>query len=243
MRSFLILFFTCCCITTAFAKGEFKVNNPDVAKYEFGRSYISALSYIHNNETRWGKTPPQKLHPHQDDLIIKTSLDYLVRDNANLRIAKNYLYKYLAVPNQLMRKSADTIIVASDKVIAVNDQEKKLWEAWAALRKANQATAIKEREFINTQDDLVMQRKEITKDVIVASSLMSNVLKSADNANEKGHRLALTSKQRIKLQEKLDGFAADMLDWGIKPGQTTMEASVAVIREILEDPLFKAIDE
>ena len=41
----------------------------------------------------------------------------------------------------------------------------------------------------------------------------------------------------------LDSFAKDNLDWGLKPGQSTLAGSIAVIRETLEDSLWISIDE
>ena len=66
---------------------------------------------------------------------------------------------------------------------------------------------------------------------------------SEKNKNDKGHRLAITAQQRQKLLDKLDSFGSDDLDWGLKSGQSTLEGSVAVIREVLEDSIWISIDE
>ena len=73
--------------------------------------------------------------------------------------------------------------------------------------------------------------------------MMTKVLISDKNKNGKGHWLAITAQQRQKLLDKLDSFGGDNLDWGLKPGQTTLEGSIAVIREILEDSIWISIDE
>jgi len=68
-------------------------------------------------------------------------------------------------------------------------------------------------------------------------------LMSDKNQDGKGHLLAITAQQRQKLLDKLDSFGADNLDWGLKKGQSTLEGSIAVIREVLEDSLWVSIDE
>jgi len=90
---------------------------------------------------------------------------------------------------------------------------------------------------------LELQRKEADKNIIQASVLMTKVLISDKNENGKGHLLAISAQQRQKLLDKLDSFGSDNLDWGLKSGQSTLEASIAVIREILEDSLWVSIDE
>ncbi len=225
----------------AHAADEFKLNNPDVKKYEFARSYISALSYLKNIDTRWSKTPPKKIYVNDDFKIIKGSINYLAMDNADLRIAKNYVLPYLNAKNALIRKTADMVAVACDREIGINDTEKALWQKWGDLKVSRQATGPQERQFVREQERLALSRKEADKDIIQASIMLTKVLTSANNP-PKGHQLAITAKQRAKLVEKLDSFGKDVLDWGLKPGQRTLEASIAVIREILEDSMWTCID-
>ena len=68
--------------------------------------------------------------------------------------------------------------------------------------------------------------------------MLTKVLLSQENKDDKGKQLAITAKERNKLLDDLDVYGKDVMDWGIKPGQTTLEASIAVIRELLEDPVF-----
>ena len=233
-----------CLATVSFAENEFKNNNPDGNKYEFTRSYISALSNLVHIDERWTKKDPKKLFPGNDDRVIKASINYLATDNADLRIVKNYLAKYLISPNTFIRKVADIVVVACDNEIALNNQEKILWEKWGDLRAAGQGTRDKEKEFIKRQMEFSFKRKEIDKEIIQASIFMTKVLISAEkNKDTKGRVLAITTKEREKLIAKLDTFGSETTDWGLKPGQKTLQASVAVIREVLEDPLWIAIDE
>ena len=225
------------------AADEFGKNNPDVLKYEFARSYITALSYMKDINVRWNKDAPKKLFAGQKEKMILATLNDLALDSSDLRIIKNYMLKYLTSPNMLMRKVADIVVVSTSREIAVNDQEKLIWEKWYDLIHADQATRPKEIDFVNTQYNMELQRKEYDKDIVRASVLMTKVLISDKNKNGKGYLLAITAQQRQKLLDKLDSFGSDTLDWGLKSGQSTLEGSVAVIRETLEDSLWISIDD
>ncbi len=229
-------------ILPAKAADEFSKNNPDVFKYEFARSYITALSYMKDIDDRWNKDTPKKLFAHQKEKMIKATLNDLALDNSDLRIIKGYLLKYLMSPNMLMRKVADIVVVATSREISINDQEKKLWQNWYNLNLADQVTRPKEIDFVKSQANMELRRKEADKDIVQASVFMTKVLMSEKNKNGKGHRLAITAPQRQKLLDKLDSFGGDTLDWGLKPGQSTLAGSIAVIREILEDSLWTSID-
>ena len=227
----------------AYAADEFSKNNPDIMKYEFARSYITALSYMKDIDDRWNKNAPKKLFADQKEKMILATINDLALDNSDLLIIKNYLLKYLTSPNMLMRKVADIVVVATSREIAINHEEKTLWEKWYDLNAAGQATRPKEIDFVKTQYALELRRKEADKDIVQASVLMTKVLISDKNKNGKGHLLAITAQQRQKLLDKLDSFGSDTLDWGLKPGQRTLEGSIAVIREILEDSIWISIDE
>jgi hypothetical protein len=217
---------------------EFRRHNPDIYKYEFARSYISALSYFANINQRWTRNPPKAKFKGDDIKIIGGSMEYLVQDNADLRVAKNYMGKYFNSPNAMMRKVADIMVSACDRDIALNNQEKVLWQEWLKLKTAKKAGATEEQAFVQAQQAVELQRKETDKTIIQASILMTKVLLSEKNANDKGRILAITKKQRQQLLDRLDGYGKNVLDWGLKPGQSTLNASIAVIREILEDPVY-----
>lgn len=230
-------------VPQAHAADEFSKNNPDFRKYEFARSYITGLSYIKDINDRWGKNAPKKLFADQKNKMILATINDLALDSSDLRIFKHYMAKYLTFPNMLIRKVADTVVVSTSREIAVNDEEKKLWQKWYDLNVAGQVTRPKEKEFIKNQYAFELQRKEIDKDIIQASVLLTKVLISEKNNNGKGHLLAITAQQRQKLLDKLDSFGSDTLDWGLKSGQSTIEASIAVIREVLEDSIWISIDD
>ena len=194
-------------------------------------------------DDRWDKNAPKKLFAHQKEKMIKATLNDLALDSSDLLIVKNYLLKYLMSPNELMRKVANIVVVATNKEIAINHEEKILWEKWYDLNAAGQATRPKEIDFVKTQYAMELQRKEADKNIIQASVLMTKVLISEKNKNGKGHLLAITAQERQQLLDKLDSFGSDTLDWGLKPRQSTLEGSIAIIREILEDSSWISIDE
>jgi len=227
----------------AHAADEFSKNNPDIKKYEFVRSYISALSYMKDIDDRWAKDEPKKLFADQKNKMILASINDLSLDSSDLLIMKNYMLKYMMAPNMMMRKVANIVVVATSRAIAINHEEKTLWEKWYDLNAAGQATRPKEIDFVKTQHALELQRKQADEDIVQASVLVTKILISDKNKNDHGHLLAITAQQRQRLLDKLDSFGSDELDWGVKAGQSTLEGSIAVLREILEDSVWISIDE
>ncbi|MBI4309202.1 MAG: hypothetical protein HY591_02610 [Candidatus Omnitrophica bacterium] len=219
---------------------DFQRHNPDIAKYAFARSYIEALNYVNNINLRWKKASPKELYAGDDVKVMRGYVSYLIKDNMDLRIARNFLTKYLHSENLLVRKTADTFIAACLTHIAINDKEKQVWDQWYAVKSNHLDTPANEKAFLKTQRDLTLKRKETGKKMIEASVLLANVLKSGRNTDEKGHLLAVTSKQREYLLGRLDEFGKDSLEWGLKAGQDHMQASIAVIREVLEDTVYYA---
>lgn len=243
-HAFLLLFFAFATITPGYSQGEsvFAKNNPDVGKYEYARSFIASLTYIKEVRERWHKSTPVKDFKGADDVtLMRGFLSYIIKDNADLRIAKNYLVPYLNSSNALIKKSADTFILGCNTIIAINDKEKQIWDQWNAIKANNLGNRKNETAFLNAQEELALKRKEASKKIIQASILLSKILRSEKNDNEKGKLLAITDAQRKKLNKSLDQLEKENLDWGLKPGQTFQQASVAVIREILEDPIYKTI--
>jgi len=242
-RLLLLCIFSAAIITPVHADDQFTKNNPDGYKYEFARSYITALSYMKDIDERWNKNTPKKLFAHDKLKMILATINDLALDSSDLLIIKHYLLKYLTSPNMLMRKVADMVVVSISREIAINHEEKSLWEDWYDLNREAQATRPKEIEFVKSQYAFELRRKEADKDIIQATVLMTKVLMSDKNKNDKGHLLAITAQQRQKLLDKLDTFGGDYLDWGLKPHQRTLESCVCVIREILEDSIWISIDE
>ncbi len=223
--------------------GNFQKNNPDIGKYEFVRSYISALTYLKNVNERWKKTDGRRVFKGSDITIMRGYVSYLIKDNTDLRIAKNYFSKYLKSANHLIRKVADSFTVACMRLIAINEKEKSIWDQWYAVKGNGLATRANETAFLNAQQELALLRRDAQKSIVEATVLLTTVLKSEHNQNERGRLLAITAKQREKLLKYLDDVGKENLDWGLKPGQDHVQASIAVLREILEDSIYSVVDD
>ena len=237
------IFMTVVRITYADDADEFKSHNPNGQKFEFVRSYVTSLGYFNKILIRWQTENPREKYKGDQKKMMQAYMDYLALDNSELRVAKNYLTKYLSSPNAMMRKVTDMYLSLCETQIDFNIKERGLWQDFIKGKSAqpDQAASL-EKEFVAKQQQLVYERKENFKDLIVVSVLVSKVLMHEDAEKEKSHQLAVTAKQREKLIAKLDDFARDNLDWGVKSGQTVLQASVAAIREVLEDPLWKSLE-
>lgn len=224
-------------------ENQFKKNNPDGRKYDFARSFITSFGYLKATEQRWQKSDEIKGRGNET-AFIQWNLDRLAKDNLDLRIAKNYVTKYFTVPNQLMRKVIDSYAYACDQLINLNVEERELWNHMHQVEKKGEVATEEDQEFVQAQQRLADDRKEILRSIVELSVLMTKVMFSENNEEKKARkRLALTSKQRDKLVRKLDSYAGDNLDWGMKPGQTYLQGAEATIREVLEDPTFLSADE
>lgn len=221
----------------------FKKNNPDIMKYDFSRSYIASFSYLHSLDIRLEEAKTAKSKGTDLD-FIQWNLDRLGKDNMDLRIAKNYVAKYFSVPNPLMRKVIDTYAYSCDQLIELNLQERSLWKQMYEANKNGGVSPEQDQDFVKSQGELADKRKEAMRSIVESSVLLTKLMLS-ENMKEKQikKRLALTSRERDRLIRKLDSYAGDNLDWGMKPGQTYLQGAVATIREVLEDPTFLSADD
>lgn len=244
-RRFVLTLCLILCISSAASAGEsaFKSNNPDGYKYEFARSFIASMAYFQSIEKRLDESGMFS-DTADEKKLIKSNLDRLAKDSLDLRVAKNYMVKYFNAGNPLMRKVVDTYAVVCDGLIDVNHRERELWGQWRQMRKVDEEGNVDLKEFRDAQEQLSNERKEIMRKFVEASVLMAKVLLS-ENTLEKQvkKRLALSTSQRDKLIKKLDSYASDNLDWGMKPGQTFLQGAEAIVREVLEDPSYLSSDE
>ena len=212
-------------------------------KYDFARSFIIGFGYLNAMDQRSEKSKEIKAKGN-DIAFIQWNLDRLAKDNMDLRVAKNYVTKYFNVPNHLMRKVIDSYAYACDGLIALNLEERELWDQIHQVRKKGAVSPEQDQEFVKSQEKLADRRKVVMRSIVEVSVLMTKVLFSEDvHEKQVKKRLALTLKERDNLIRKLDTFAGDNLDWGIKPGQTYVRGAEATIREVLEDPTYLSADE
>ena len=230
-------------ISMADDSAAFKKYNPDGMKYEFARSYIASLAYFNSVDQRWKKSEDIKKKSSHEKFMA-WNIERLIYDNMDIRVAKNYMVKYFNTNNQLMRKVTDSYVYACDQLIEVNLRERAAWEDAKSLEENKEFDASKEKKFLALQETIAASRKEVMKQIVAASVLMTKVLLS-ENTREKDtkKRLALTTAQREKLVDKLDGYAKENLDWNLKPGQTLVQAAEASVREILEDSFYRSADD
>ena len=122
------------------AADEFSKNNPDIKKYAFAHSYITALSYMKDIDNRWHKNASKRFPANQKNKMILATINDLTLDSSDLFIIKDYLIKYLTSPNMLIRKVADMVVVATSREIAINHDEKRMWEKWYNLNITGKVT-------------------------------------------------------------------------------------------------------
>ncbi|MBL8014301.1 MAG: hypothetical protein JNN05_10680 [Candidatus Omnitrophica bacterium] len=221
----------------------FKKNNPDIAKYDFTRSYISSFAYLQSLDKRLQESQNRDSKGNVFK-FIQWNLDRLGKDNMDLRIAKNYVSKYFTVPNPLMRKVIDTYVYACDQLVDVNRLERDLWQKMYEDNKQGEISPQQDKKFLSDQQGLSVRRKTAMVSLAESAALAAKLMLS-ENTKEKQatKRLALTSKERDQLLRKLDTYAGDNLDWGMKPGQTYLQGAIAMIREVLEDPTYLSADD
>lgn len=224
-------------------QGQFKTGNPDGVKYEFARSFIASMAFFQSVEDRLRDSG--KFSDAVDERkLLKWNLERLAKDNLDLRVAKNYMVKYFNAGNALMRKVVDTYAVTCDELIGINHRERELWKEWPKMRKVDEDGNIDLKEFSDAQGLLSDERKSAMRKIVETAVLMTKVLFNEDVREQQVRkRLALTHNQREKLIKKLDDYAGDNLDWGMKPGQTYLQSAQAVVREVLEDPTYLNVDE
>ncbi len=245
MRGFVVLLFLALAYP-AFAAPtgdpnatSFQQYNPDIDKYAFAKSYIASLDYYGRLPRRLAAEMPVADKFADDLRVIETMIDNRTLDNTELRIAKNYLLKYAASPNMLIRKVAYDTAVAYEQNIFLSSRERRLWQAYLRFKQTGRPKEMDEAGFRSQLERLARDRKVSGLAVLEAVMMFKKVLLSArDCPDENCRELALTQAEREKLVRKLDGFAGDNTAWGVKAGQGTFEAAGASAREVLEDELF-----
>lgn len=243
----LSLFFCAFLFAPAFLHAQesdpFKKYNPDGRKFEFAKSYIISLGYLRGVETRWKKADEIKKKDGEAK-FIGWNIERLIMENMDIRIAKNYITKYAGVNNAMMRKVIDSHVLLCDQLVELNRQEREKWEEFKGLKDSGDFDVEKDQKFVKIQEDFAVKRKEPMRGIVENSILMTKVLLDDDTKEKQvKKRLAVTSKERDKLVLKLDAFAKDNYDWGMKEGQTYLQAAEASIREVLEDPAYLSVDE
>lgn len=237
--SFLIILLAFSPSFSGAAENPFKTKNPDIDKYSFTKNFIIGLGYYDRAAERMKEEAGLSEAAISELATIQTFIDNRTLDNTELRIARNYLTRFASSRNGLVRKITEDVTAAYDRLIAISIEERGLWQAFYDFKKNNIDQRIDDQDFIRQQTEIALDKKEIAKELLVSSQLIRVLLLSAQKCSgEDCRHLAITQKEREKLLERLNVFAGDRLSWGMKAGQSTIEACVAAIREVLEDPIY-----
>ncbi|MBF0122103.1 MAG: hypothetical protein HQL21_01680 [Candidatus Omnitrophica bacterium] len=241
-RFIILLVFVSCVFFPSLCGADdnsFKAKNPDIDKYPFVKNFITGLGYYHRVAIRLKAEADMPATAETEMKAIQLFIDNRTMDNTELRIARNYVTQFTSSRNGLIRKLAQDTIVTYDKLIAMSVEERGLWQAFLDFKKQQDSQRIDEGDFIRQQTEIALDKKEVAKGLLEACRIIHTVLLSAEKCeSEECSHLAVTQKERDKLLEKLDAFAGSNMAWGMKEGQSTVEACEAAIREILEDRIY-----
>lgn len=216
---------------------QFKKNNADGEKYNFVKDYLLALDAIEKNEEKFEKWTDY-LGKGNKELTedIKSYIDYLQQSNIHFRLAKNLLNKYKKSENTLIIKSVMLFNEACNGVAQSNNDERKLLSVYYEQIVADIDRELNQTKLFEEQQRIAYQRKEAFK-MILESSLYVKKILISNVPNRYGEfvRLGVTETERKQLIDKLNTFFGTNGQAGMAVGQNILEASVAEIREILED--------
>lgn len=230
--------------SASFALAEeapFKQYNPDIDKYNFAKSFIMGLSYYSRVADRLALEDKDQVNSKPDGQAIRDFIDHRTQDNTELRIAKSYLMKYIDSTNGLIRKVTLDTSAVYEKLLMMSVRERDLWQELERFRLTGRPPDFDEQNFGAQQVLLAREKKEVAKDLIQQTVMVARVLLSAERCDKEDCReLAVTRDERDKLVQRLDTFARGNMEWGLKPGQSTVGACVAALREVLEDSVYQS---
>ncbi len=223
---------------------RFIENNPDGKKYEFVRTYLNALMYFKKNADRQKELPTIDINNLAEAPSVAPIVLALKKDNVNLRIARNLVKKFKTPENGLILKVADLFAKVCDDQMEYNDYDRVLYERIAEIQESGYFEDFYPESFLEAQELLAEQRRASFKELMEASMLINIVLVSPDrNYYGDFYRLGLTRQQRQNLLYKIDDFKGKGFSGGVEEGQTFLQGSVNVIRQILENDSWQVMDD
>ncbi|HLF18017.1 MAG TPA: hypothetical protein VI749_03870 [Candidatus Omnitrophota bacterium] len=249
--AFFVLFFALvlCFVATTFAQeipedaAQFALNNPDGEKYEFVKTYLMGLEYLYQNDQAKKNMSPLSEEKFKDLNALAGEKDRLIMANVNLRIARNLIEKFDRSDNGLMLKVVQLFTRFVNDQVAFNNEERAL------------ITQIYEAVFKEQLDDSMLRlfsegivkinekRKESSLELLEASTLVNKILISHQlNARGRFSQLGVSKDERQRLLGRLQMFEGEAYRGEPRAGQTFLEASIATIRQILEDQAYVSLD-
>ncbi|HBG62459.1 MAG: hypothetical protein A2Y03_07665 [Omnitrophica WOR_2 bacterium GWF2_38_59] len=243
-----VMFVFCACSVFAASYydsvDQIKEFNPDGKKYEFVRDFIHSLSYLQANDDRSKKISGMSFDKLDNVQKGRELISGFVKDNANIRVAKNLLKKYISPENGLMLKVTDLFTEVCDELIVINKSERQLLQDFQEIQEKQELESFDGKEFRDRQRKLASIRRDSLKKLFEASMLVTKVLVSnKEDRFDQLTMLGITSQERKKLLEKLDKFYSKEFDGSLKEGQSFLQASVAVIRDVLMDTTWGLLDD
>jgi len=223
---------------------KFKENNPDGKKYAFVKAYLMGLDYIRKNEQRNKRMSALAMDDLDDPDLVLEFVDNLVKENMNLRVAKNLIKKFETPDNGLILLCVDLFIKACEEQVDINKKEQNLFKDFYELHSTGKVKFDDKKAFINQFLAFEAQRKDSLKMFLEASVLVSKILVS-DQEDQFGNlkKLGITDAQRDKLLFRVDEFYGEGYEGSVRQGQSFLQASISVIREVLEDYRFNSLDD
>ncbi|NLE64987.1 MAG: hypothetical protein GX606_03615 [Elusimicrobia bacterium] len=232
------------CLAGRAEEAPFRIYNADVDKYAFTKAFIMSLGAYRRVDERLEKEGRLVASDLAELDVISAFIDGRTKDNTEIRIAKNYLPRFSSSRNGLVRKIVKTLTEAYDRLLAKSMEERELWQLFYGYKAQGHPADLDEKTFLDGQIVLASERKAAARGVLEAAMLFRTLLLSARDCEDPTcRRLALTAAERKKLVERLDEFARDQTAWGARQGQSTLKAAIAALREVLEDPLYRSVDE
>lgn len=253
MRGMLFLIFLCGALLTHIGWAQedvisqnsriFAELNPDGTKYEFVKHYLTALQHLQKVEQLQEDVPVIALNDISLE-ILRSRAEHLLQENVNFRVARNLVDRYRQSENGFILKVGEIFSTTCESLIALNSQERDLILSIINRDVSEMAFDGKAKEeYWAQQNEFLAQRKTISAGILEASIYVSKLLRSSQlSSGGQIFRLGISLDERLKLKEFLREFSypADVIE--IQPGQTFVEGSVAVIRQILEDDSFGTLD-
>lgn len=222
---------------------QFKENNPDGKKFEFVRDYLSGLKYLWINERRISESEAVNLDAQDASTKLAALISGITTSNVNLRMVRNLVDDYRTPENGLMLKASDLFMKACDQQIVFNNQEKDIYNNILSNGKKGELSRERKEEISEQLASLRTQRKESLKSMLEASFLVRKILVS-NQVDRFGEfvMLGVTQRERRQLLSRIDDFTGDGFQGELREGQSFVEGSVVVIREILEDSSWQTLD-
>lgn len=217
--------------------------NPDGIKYEFVKHYLMALEYLRKVEEMQASFP-ETVRADVSVETLRARAEYLSRENANIRVARNLVERYQQEENGFVLKVGEIFLNTCEVLIHLNNQERDVIMALIAGHSGGEAIDSAAVEaYLVRQNGFLQQRKAVSAGIVEASVYVSKLLLSNElNSSGQIYRLGIRLDERRKLRERLEEFPYPPGMTELQPGQTFVEGSVAVIRRVLEDDSLGNLD-